>query len=93
LRERSKKTGVADVRVHHRPRLLSDNESAYISEEPGDYFAEREIAHTRGRPYHPMTQGKVERCRRSIKNPVTFRNYYAPWALEQEIDRLAQWYN
>jgi putative transposase len=25
------KTGVIDVRVHHRPRLLSDNGSAYIS--------------------------------------------------------------
>lgn len=87
------KTGVTDVRVRHRPRLLSDNGSAYISKELGEYLAEREIAHTRGRPYHPMTQGKIERYHRTLKNIVTLQHYYAPWELEQEIERFVHWYN
>ena len=87
------KTGATDVRVRHRPRLLSDNGSAYISKELGAYLAEKEIAHTRGRPYHPMTQGKIERYHRTMKNVVTLQNYYAPWELEQELERFVHWYN
>jgi putative transposase len=86
-------TGVADVRVRHRPRLLSDNGSAYISKELAEYLAEREIAHTRGRPYHPMTQGKIERYHRTLKNIVTLQKYYLPWELELEIGRFVHWYN
>jgi putative transposase len=87
------KTGVNDVRVRHRPRLLSDNGSAYISKELQTYLADKEISHTRGRPYHPMTQGKIERYHRTMKNVVTLQNYYAPWDLEQEIKRFVRWYN
>ena len=86
-------TGVTDVRVHHRPRLLSDNGSAYISKELASYLAEKQIAHTRGRPYHPMTQGKIERYHRTMKNVVTLQNYHAPWELEQELERFVHYYN
>jgi putative transposase len=89
----AEKTGVTDVRVHHRPRLLSDNGPAYISKELADYLAGKEIVHTRGRPYHPMTQGKIERYHRTMKNVVTLQNYYAPWELEQELGRFVTWYN
>jgi len=87
------RTGVTDARVRHRPRLLSDNGPAYISKDLRDYLATKEIAHTRGRPYHPMTQGKIERYHRTMKNVVTLQNYYAPWELEQEIGRFVHWYN
>jgi putative transposase len=86
-------TGVTGVRVRHRPRLLSDNGSAYISKELQTYLAEKEIAHTRGRPYHPMTQGKIERYHRTMKNVVTLQNYYAPFELERELERFVHWYN
>ena len=32
----------------HRPRLLSDNGPCYISQERGEYLAEREMERTRG---------------------------------------------
>jgi transposase InsO family protein len=86
-------TGVTDVRVRHRPRLLSDNGSAYISKELASYLAEKGIAHARGRPYHPMTQGKIERYHRTMKNVVALENYYAPWDLEQQLERFVRWYN
>jgi transposase-like protein len=92
LEEALKRTGVIDALLHHRPRLLSDNGSAYISKELGDYLAERETAHTRDRPYHPMTQGKIERYHRTLKNVVTLQKYYAPWELEREFERFVHRY-
>ncbi|MEJ2722369.1 MAG: integrase core domain-containing protein, partial [bacterium] len=87
------KTGVTDVQVHHRPRLLSDNGPAYVSKDLANYLAEKDIDHTRGRPFHPMTQGKIERYHRTMKNVVTLQNYYGPWELERELERFVDWYN
>lgn len=86
-------TGVERVAVRHRPRLLSDNGSAFISKELREYLEERGMAHTRGRPYHPMTQGKIERYHRTLKNVVTLQNFYLPWELEREIARFVRIYN
>lgn len=86
-------TGVIRVRVRYRPRLLSDNGPAYVSKELREYLTEKDISHTRGQPYHPQTQGKIERYHRTLKNLVTLQNYYAPWELEQEISRFVRWYN
>jgi transposase InsO family protein len=63
-------TGVDRVRVEHRPRLLSDNGPCYVSGELRAYLAEHGMRHTRAAPYHPMTQGKIERYHRSMKNVV-----------------------
>ena len=51
------------------------------------------MAHTRGAPYHPMTQGKIERYHRSMKNIVKLQNYYFPWELEHELSRFVDYYN
>jgi len=58
------RTGVDRVEVHHRPRLLSDNGPCFISKELREYLEAREMGHTRGKPYHPQTQGKIERYHR-----------------------------
>ena len=87
------RAGVERVRVRHRPRLLSDNGSCYVSGELKDYLLDRDIRHIRGAPYHPMTQGKIERYHRSMKNLVTLQHYYYPWELEKEIDRFVDYYN
>jgi transposase InsO family protein len=86
-------TGVDQVRVKHRPRLLSDNGSAYVSGELRDYLGERRMAHTRGRPYHPQTQGKIERYHRTMKNVVKLENYYFPWELEAALRDFVAYYN
>ena len=87
------KTGVRSVPVRHRPRLLSDNGSAFISGELRAYLEERGLTHTRGKPYHPMTQGKIERYHRTLKNVVTLQNYYLPGELEREVGRFVEYYN
>jgi len=47
-----------------RPRILSDNGSAYVSRYLKDYLKGESIEHIRSAPFHPMTQPG----RRSGKN-------------------------
>ena len=86
-------TGVEQVAVRHRPRLLSDNGPCYVSGELKAYLKDREMDHTRGAPYHPMTQGKIERYHRSMKNVVKLQHYYFPGEPEEEIRRFVEYYN
>jgi transposase InsO family protein len=86
-------TGVQSVRVRHRPRLLSDNGPAYVSKDLQNYLQEQGMTHTRGRPYHPQTQGKIERYHRSMKNVVKLRHYYFPWELEAAVRDFVAYYN
>ena len=40
-----------------------------------------------------MTQGKIERYHRSMKNVVKLENYYYPWQLEKAIADWVQHYH
>jgi putative transposase len=93
LDEAIENAGVNHVQVRHRPRLLSDNGPCYLSGELKSYLEKQGMTHTRGAPYHPMTQGKIERYHRSMKNIVKLQNYYFPWELEQELTRFVDYYN
>ena len=86
-------TGVDQVHVRHRPRLLSDNGPCYVSGELKKYLERHGIEHTKGAPYHPMTQGKIERYHRSMKNVIKLQNYYLPGELQQEIGEFVEYYN
>jgi putative transposase len=86
-------SGVDHVYVNHRPRLLSDNGPAYISGELKKYLTDQGFTHTRGKPYHPMTQGKIERYHRSMKNLLLLDNYYCPDDLIAEIGKFVDYYN
>ena len=88
-----KKTGVEQAAVRYRPRLLSDNGPAFVSEKLADYLQAKGMSQSHGAPYHPMTQGKIERYHRSMKNLVNLQKYYFPWELEREITRFVQYYN
>jgi putative transposase len=53
----------------------------------------QESTHTRGAPYHPQTQGKIERYRQTIKNVINLQNYYTPEELEKDIAAFVEYYN
>jgi putative transposase len=93
VEEAIRTSGVDHATVVHRPKLLSDNGPCYVSKELRDYLAGRDIQHVRGRPFHPMTQGKIERYHRSMKNIVTLEMYYTPEALRREIAAFVSYYN
>ena len=53
-------SGLDHAEVERRPRLLSDNGPSYVANDLSMAQAQG-MPHTRGKPYHPMTQGKIER--------------------------------
>ena len=87
------KTGVNTVKVRHRPRLLSDNGPCYLSSELKEFLKGKKMDHSRGAPYHPQTQGKIERYHRTMKNVVKLDNYYYPGELEIAIAKFVDYYN
>jgi transposase InsO family protein len=86
-------TGIGHPTVLHRPRLLSDNGPCFVSKALKQYLDDEGIDHTRGKPYHPMTQGKIERYHRSMKNILLLENYYRPSELEHQIGLFVDHYN
>jgi putative transposase len=86
-------SGCDQVQVQHKPRLLSDNGSSYISEELAEWLDEQRMSHVRGAPYHPQTQGKIERWHQTLKNRILLENYYLPGDLETQIAAFIEHYN
>jgi putative transposase len=87
------KSGMDQATVMHRPRLLSDNGSSYVSGDLAKWLDRQDMRHTRGAPYHPMTQGKIERWHQTLKNRILLENYYLPGDLEAQINAFVAYYN
>ena len=79
--------------VDQRPRLLSDNGPSYVASDLAEWLEEHGMRHTRGKPYHPMTQGKIERWHLSLKSRILLENYYLPGHLEHAVERFVDHYN
>lgn len=86
-------SGLGQADVRHRPRLLSDNGSSYVAGDLADWMSERDMKHIRGAPYHPMTQGKIERWHQTLKNRILLEHYYLPGDLEAQIADFVSHYN
>jgi transposase InsO family protein len=86
-------SGRDSATVAHRPRLLTDNGSSYISGDLAAWLEAEGIDHVRGAPNHPQTQGKIERWHQTLKNRVLLENYYLPGALEEAIAAFVEHYN
>ncbi len=86
-------SGLDQANVVHRPRLLSDNGASYIAGDLADWMREAGMKHVRGAPYHPQTQGKIERWHQTLKNRILLENYYLPGDLEAQIDTFVGHYN
>jgi len=84
----------ARIITKQRPRLLSDNGSCYIATELKDYLKKHyNMDQVHGKPFHPQTQGKIERYHRTMKNVVKLHNYYCPSELEAALENFVQVYN
>ena len=86
-------SGCDSATVVAKPRLLSDNGSSYIAGDLADYIEEKGMKHVRGAPYHPQTQGKIERWHQTLKNRILLENYFLPGDLEAQIDAFVGYYN
>jgi len=86
-------SGCDQVVVRHKPRLLSDNGASYVSGELADWLGSQGMDHVRGAPYHPQTQGKIERWHQTLKNRILLENYFLPGDLDASIERFVTHYN
>ena len=78
-------SGCDQASILHKPRLLSDNGSSHLSSEPTEWLVAQNMGHVRRAPYHPRTQGKIERRHQTVKNRILVENYYLPGDLEASV--------
>jgi transposase InsO family protein len=87
------KASVCDnAKVVHKPRLLSDNGSSYISGDLATWLKDHGMDHVRGALFHPQTQGKIERWHQTLKNRALLEIYYLPGDLEFQISAFVDHY-
>jgi transposase InsO family protein len=66
-------------------RVLTDNGNCYRSKLMRDVLGEAGVIHKRTRPYHPQTNGKVERLNLTLKHEWAYIDAYpdnqalGPW--------------
>jgi len=75
-------------------RVLSDNGPGYKSHLWADTCAEFGIRHTRTKPYHPATNGKVERFNRTLADEWAYvRLFKSEAARARALDAFLHRYN
>ncbi len=79
-------------RVVHKPRLLSDNGASYVSADLAEWRQDKGMKHSRGAPYHPHAQDKIERWHQTLKNRILAENYFLPGDLETHIEAFVDHY-
>jgi len=86
-------TGMTDIPVEDRTVLLSDNGSGYLSRQFGEYLRLVGVRHIVASPYHPQTNGKIERYHRSLKGEIKQLPYNMPGDLGESIAAFIEYYN
>jgi putative transposase len=86
-------TGMTDVPLEDRTVLLSDNGSGYISQQFNEYLRLVGIRHITAAPFHPQTNGKIERYHRTIKSEINQVPYEMPSNLKEAIGAFIEYYN
>ena len=86
-------TGMTDVPVENRTVLLSDNGPGYLSRQFSQYLRLVGIRHIVASPYHPQTNGKIERYHRTIKGEINLVHYGMPVELKEAIKEFVEYYN
>ena len=86
-------TGMIQVSVKDRTFLLSDNGSGYVSRAFGDYLRLVGIRHILASPFHPQTNGKIERYHHTLKGEINQVPCDMPSELKEAIDNFVEYYN
>jgi transposase InsO family protein len=86
-------TGMTDVPIEYRTVLLSDNGAGYLSQQFNEYLRLVGIKHITASPFHPQTNGKIERYHRTLKGEINQLPHDMPGALKEAIRGFIEYYN
>jgi putative transposase len=86
-------TGMTDVPIEDRTVLLSDNGAGYLSQQFNQYLRLVGIRHITASPFHPQTNGKIERYHRTLKGEINQVPYDMPGELKEAISAFIEYYN
>jgi transposase InsO family protein len=86
-------TGMTDVPIENRSVLLTDNGAGYISQQFNEYLRLVGIRHITASPFHPQTNGKIERYHRTLKGGISQVPHEMPSDLKETIRGFIEYYN
>ena len=93
VQEAVDRTGMDQIPITDRTRLLSDNGPGYVSRAFRDYLGMVGIKHILATPFHPQTNGKLERYHQTLKRDVNQLPHEMPSDLEAAIVAFVSYYN
>lgn len=86
-------SGIPTVPVEPGPALLTDNGPGFLSRALEEFLKIRAMKHIVASPYHPQTNGKLERYHRTAKARVNLFVYHSPEALTEVMNEFVAYYN
>ncbi len=86
-------TDMEQVPIETRARLLSDRGSGYLAHAFEEYLHTLSIRHIYCAPYHPQTNGKIERFHETLKARINLLVYPSPEALRDAMAEFIEFYN
>jgi transposase InsO family protein len=76
-----------------KPRFLSDNGSGYVGAALNDYLGFWGIRHIYAAPYHPQTNGKIERYHLTLKTNGSLLVFTTPEEFIRFMEVFVDYYN
>jgi putative transposase len=86
-------TGMEQVPSEDRTRFLSDRGPGFLARALEDYLRMLEIRHIYCSPYHPQTNGKLERFHETLKARLNLLVFTSPEALRAAMAEFIEFYN
>ena len=86
-------SGLDQMTVVHRPRLLSDNGASYVATDLAQWLDRQEMDHVRGAPYHPRPRARSSAGVRRSRTAFLLEHYYLPGDLERQVAAFVAHYN
>lgn len=93
LQEAIEFTGQPAVPVEPGPALLTDNGPGFLSRVLEEFLMLRAMQHIVAAPFHPQTNGKLERYHRTAKAQVNLFIYHSPEVLREAMASFVDYYN